>query len=61
MAIDVNRAVLDDIMIPTLGLTIDIALVVIVETPPNNISVIIKSIFFLFKLLYSFYNYYYQT
>ena len=47
MAIDVNRAVLVDIMIPTLGIKTDIVLLIIVETTPNNISEI--NIFTLFS------------
>ena len=48
IAIDVRRAVLLDMIIPTLGLTIDSVLEVIVEADPNKISVIINDTFFLF-------------
>ena len=43
---------MDNILIPTHGLTIDKVEVVLVEEPPNKLFVIIKSIFDFFKLLY---------
>ena len=52
IAIDVKRAMELDIIRPTLGLTIDSVLDVIVEADPNKMSVIIKSSFFLFKLYF---------
>ena len=46
IAVEVSRAVLDEIMIPTLGLTIDKVVVVTVEIPPNKTSETINFTFF---------------
>ena len=54
IAILVNKAVLDDTTIPTLGLKFDNVEVVIADPDPNNISVIINKTLFLFQLLYFF-------
>ena len=54
-AVLVKKAVLDDAIIPTLGFIKPIVEVPIAELPTTNISVTIKNIFFLFKLLYFFY------
>ena len=56
IAILVNKAVLDSLKIPTLGLIIDNVELVIVLPDPIRISVIINNTFFLFKHLYLFYN-----
>ena len=58
IAILVNKAVLDEIIIPAPGLINPI-----VEVPialPTSISVIINNTFFLFNFLYFFYNNHYQ-
>ena len=57
IAIDVNRAVLDDLIKPALGFNIATVLELIVEADTIQISVIINNIFFLFELL-SFFLYY---
>ena len=54
IAIDVNKAVLDEIILPAPGLIKPIADELTVEAPPTRISVIINNTFFLFKLLYFF-------
>ena len=54
IAKEVNRAVLLEMIIPTLGLTIDRVEVVIVETDPNKISEIFINTIFLLKPLYFF-------
>ena len=51
---DVIKAVLDEIIIPALGLTIDRAEVVIFEALPKEISVINKNNFFFSKIYVSF-------
>ena len=53
----VNKTALDGITKPALGFSIANILGFIVETPRHKNSVIINSIFFLFKLLYFFLKY----
>ena len=60
IAIDFNKAVLLVNTKPMLGFSIDDVEVVIAERDPNNTSVIIINIFFLFKLLSFSYIDHYQ-
>ena len=53
-ATDVNKAVLDDITIKTLGLISDKVEVVIADPDAKKTSVIINSTFFLFNCYISF-------
>ena len=54
IAIEVNRSVLDDIIMPAIGINIANVFEIIVEADPKKISVIIINIFFLFKDFYFF-------
>ena len=54
LAILLNKAVLDDITMPTDGLNIDKVELVIGEPPPIKISVIINNTLFLFNDLFFF-------
>ena len=56
IAIDVKRAVLDDIIMPALGFNIAKVLKLIVEAFPNKILVIIFKILFLFNPSFFSYN-----
>ena len=60
IARDVNEAVEEVNTIPMLGFINDIVDVEIADPDPIKISVIFNNTFFLFKLLYFFYNIHYQ-
>ena len=49
IAIEANRAALDDITIPALGLIIDRVELVIIKSDPIKISLMIDNTLFLFK------------
>ena len=57
IAVDVNKAVELVNTIPMLGLINDIVEVVKADPDPNNISVIINSIFFYSNTYFSFYSF----
>ena len=57
---DVNKAVEEVNTLPMLGFINEIVEVPIADPDPTNLSVIINNTFFLFKLLYFFYNNQYQ-
>ena len=54
IAILVNRALLDEIIIPAPGLINPIVELAIADPDPMKFSVRIKKIFFLFRLIYFF-------
>ena len=60
IAIHVNRAVLDEIIIPAPGLINPIVEEPTAEALPTNISVIINNTFFFLLIYISFYNNHYQ-
>ena len=60
IAIDVNRAVLLEIIIPAPGLIKLIAELPIADPDPTKISVIIKNTFYFLNFYTSFYNIHYH-
>ena len=60
IAIIVNKAVLLEIIIPAPGLIQSIVELPIADPDPIKISVIFNNFFFLFKLVYFFYNFQFQ-
>ena len=60
VAMEVNKAVEEVNTIPALGLFIEIALALLADPDPTNISVINNTTFFLIKDSKFFYNTHYQ-